>query len=508
LSSQPATDRRRRPQRQSAAVVELTPSVALPPPVSLRPGTNATGATTADFSARFVRPAGRGHFFSDPGFASKRLLALADALAVAVAVSLTSILLNGGDVLLLTVASVPLATLLFTLGGLHRHDLRLVPSTIDETPSILQLTGLLTLGILCLQREVLAHGINGTQVAVLWLSIFIFVVAGRFMGRALMRRFLPAERCLVIGDVDQADRISRKLAASRASALIVGCIPLEEHVEETWSPAAIRHVVQRIEADRIIIASTAAEDQDLAEFIRIARTAGVNVTVLPRMLEVVGPGAAFDDVEGMTMLGLPRFGLTRSAHYLKRAFDLVGSLIVLVLVGPIIAAIAVAIKLDSPGPAFFRQVRVGREDKHFRIFKFRTMVTDAEARKGELHLLNEAGSGLFKIAKDPRVTRVGGFLRRSSLDELPQIFNVLRGDMSLVGPRPLVIDEDSQIVGLDRSRLHLTPGMTGPWQVLSARVPLQEMLCIDYVYVANWSLWLDFKILLRTVLHVARRRNQ
>jgi exopolysaccharide biosynthesis polyprenyl glycosylphosphotransferase len=437
----------------------------------------------------------------------KRLLALADAVAVAAAVSVSLSLLNGNDILLLTLVSVPLVTLLFTLGGLHRHDLRLVPSTLDETPSIAQLTGLLTLGMICLQREVLAHGINGGQVAAVWLCAFTLVVFGRSTARALIRRFLRAERCLVIGDVDQAGRISGKLAASKAAALVVGCIPLEAHVEETWSPAAVRQLVENVGADRIIIAATTAKDEGLAEFIRIARAVGVNVTVLPRMLEVVGPGAAFDDVEGMTMLGLPRFGLTRSAHWLKRTFDLAAGATILVVIGPIIAAIAAAIKLDSPGPVFFRQVRVGREDNHFRIFKFRTMVADAEARKGELRVLNEAGNGLFKIADDPRVTRVGRFLRRSSLDELPQIFNVLRGDMSLVGPRPLVIDEDSQIMGLDRSRLHLTPGMTGPWQVLSARVPLHEMVCIDYVYVANWSMWRDFKILLRTVRHVARRGN-
>jgi lipopolysaccharide/colanic/teichoic acid biosynthesis glycosyltransferase len=114
---------------------------------------------------------------------------------------------------------------------------------------------------------------------------------------------------------------------------------------------------------------------------------------------------------------------------------------------------------------------------------------------------------MFKVFDDPRVTRVGRFLRRSSLDELPQIFNVLRGEMSLVGPRPLVIDEDAAILGLDRSRLHLMPGMTGPWQVLRTRVSRQEMIEIDYRYVASWSLWLDLKIVIRTALHVIRRRN-
>ena len=114
---------------------------------------------------------------------------------------------------------------------------------------------------------------------------------------------------------------------------------------------------------------------------------------------------------------------------------------------------------------------------------------------------------MFKVTDDPRVTRVGSLLRRTSLDELPQVFNVLRGEMSLVGPRPLVTDEDAQVLGLDRSRLHLTPGMTGPWQVLGARVPMQEMVGIDYLYVANWSLWLDLKLLLRTVRHVLRHGN-
>jgi len=136
------------------------------------------------------------------------------------------------------------------------------------------------------------------------------------------------------------------------------------------------------------------------------------------------------------------------------------------------------------------------------------MVTGADEQKAQLRASNEAAAGLFKIADDPRLTRVGRLLRRHSLDELPQLFNVLRGQMSLVGPRPLVCDEDEQILGMDRRRLHLTSGITGPWQILgSSRVPMAEMVKLDYLYVAGWTLWSDVKILLRTMGHVAARRG-
>jgi lipopolysaccharide/colanic/teichoic acid biosynthesis glycosyltransferase len=236
----------------------------------------------------------------------------------------------------------------------------------------------------------------------------------------------------------------------------------------------------------------------------------VRVSVLPRMFEVVGSAVEFDDVDGMTVLGIRRFGLSRSSRLLKRVFDFVATAVGLLAVAPIFIGIAIAIRLDSRGPILFRQVRVGRDGEHFHIFKFRSMVVDAEAQKERLLALNEAGEGqdgMFKIANDPRITRVGALLRKTSLDELPQLLNVLRGEMSLVGPRPLVTDEDAQVLGLDRSRLHLTPGMTGPWQVMGTRAPMQEMVGLDYLYVANWSLWQDFKLLLRTVGHVARRGN-
>jgi len=198
----------------------------------------------------------------------------------------------------------------------------------------------------------------------------------------------------------------------------------------------------------------------------------------------------------------------RGPSALKRAFDLLGASIGLLAISPLMVAFAVAIKLDSRGPVFFRQLRVGRHGQRFHMVKFRTMVPNADALKDSLRHRNEAQEGLFKIAEDPRVTRMGRLLRKSALDELPQLLNVLRGEMSLVGPRPLVIEEDERIEGWHRRRLELTPGMTGPWQILGpTRVPIKEMVAIDYLYVANWSLWTDIKILLRTVPHVLARRG-
>jgi lipopolysaccharide/colanic/teichoic acid biosynthesis glycosyltransferase len=200
--------------------------------------------------------------------------------------------------------------------------------------------------------------------------------------------------------------------------------------------------------------------------------------------------------------------LMRSSMTLKRALDLAAASVGLLAVLPLMVAIAVAIKLDGRGPVFFRQVRVGRRGGRFQMLKFRTMIPEADALKESLRHRNEVQGGLFKIAQDPRVTRVGRFLRRSALDELPQLLNVLRGEMSLVGPRPLVVEEDERIEGWHRQRLELTPGMTGPWQILGpARASLSEMVAIDYLYVANWSMWTDVKILLRTVLHVVGRRG-
>jgi lipopolysaccharide/colanic/teichoic acid biosynthesis glycosyltransferase len=199
--------------------------------------------------------------------------------------------------------------------------------------------------------------------------------------------------------------------------------------------------------------------------------------------------------------------LSRSARLLKRALDLLGATLLLIFGAPLLALAAAAIRLEGGGPVFFRQTRVGRDGRPFRIVKLRTMVVGAERLKDELRSFNE-GVGLFKIVDDPRITRVGRVLRKTCLDELPQLFNVLRGEMSLVGPRPLIPEEDRQISGRHRARLHAAPGMTGHWQVQgAARIPLAEMVAIDCRYLAGWTFWGDLKTLAMTVPCVLARRG-
>jgi lipopolysaccharide/colanic/teichoic acid biosynthesis glycosyltransferase len=202
--------------------------------------------------------------------------------------------------------------------------------------------------------------------------------------------------------------------------------------------------------------------------------------------------------------------LSRRSRTYKRVFDLCVAPLALVLLTPLLALIAVAIRSDSPGPVFYTQLRAGRGRRAFRMYKFRTMVEDADARLDEvihlnLHTGNHGDSRLYKIASDPRVTRVGAFLRRYSLDELPQLVNVAKGDMSLVGPRPLILAEDRHVDGPARIRAAVKPGITGPWQVGGRnKLSFQEMMILDSNYVANWSLAGDLGLLAQTIPVVLR----
>ena len=437
----------------------------------------------------------------------RRYLAATDCLAAIVAVILVTTL-AGHSIGLAALAAGPLLIVMHKLAGLFdRDELVLKRSTLDEVPTILQISGVFALVVTVLQPLLTSADFGNLQIAFLWLSAFGLVIAGRMVARYVASRVAAVERCLVIGDAAHAARVREKLQASGVQATVVATLPLAgDDARAIGGPDEIRRIVREHDIHRVIIAPVSTDSSAVVELIRIAKAVGVRVSVLPRMFEVVGSFVEFEDLDGMTMLGIRRFGLTRSSHLIKRTFDLVGASCILIAVAPVMAVIALAIRLDSRGPVFFFQTRVGRDGRHFNIIKFRSMVPDAEARKHTLRQQNQVSGGMFKIVDDPRITRVGHLLRRTSLDELPQLLNVVKGEMSLVGPRPLVLDEDALVHGLDRSRLHLTPGMTGPWQVLgSTRIPMNEMVAIDYLYVASWTLWTDVKILVRTVGHVFGR---
>ena len=441
----------------------------------------------------------------------RRCLAASDGLA-AIAALVLATMLSPDRLRWATLLAIPLVVAVSKMQGLYdRDELLIRKTTVDEAPQIFQLATLFTLTFWLCSRGLLDGTLGHSQALVLWGALFVFALAGRRIARGFVSRTVATERCLFVGDAPSYQRLRDKFEATDVNAELVARMnmrrasraPSEQTTEEE-----LRELLGWSRAHRLIIEPQYLPPEDALDLVRAAKTIGVRVSLLPRVLDVVGTSVVFDNLDGMTVLGVRRFGLTRSSRALKRAFDLVGASVLLLFLGPLMAAIALAIKVDSRGPVFFRQTRVGRDGQHFRIFKYRTMVPEAEFLKAELEALNECSDGLFKIERDPRVTRVGRLLRRTSLDELPQLFNVILGDMSLVGPRPLVVDEDRQIIGWDRRRLHLTPGMTGHWQIAgSSRIPLAEMVKIDYLYVAGWSLWEDMKILMRTVPYVLTRRG-
>jgi len=342
------------------------------------------------------------------------------------------------------------------------------------------------------------------------------------LSRALMRHLvLPRvsrrQRTVIMGAGRVGQNIARKIAARPDLNLeVVGFLdnrppPMGadlDGLEVLGREADLVSVVREHKAERIIISFSRVSHEELLEIIRRSGLEQLYVSIVPRFFEIMASNVEVDDVDGIPVLDLQPVRLTRVALITKRIVDLTLTALALPFLLPLFAAIAIAIKVDSHGPVFFRQPRMGRKGKVFRIYKFRTMVVDAEGRRNELLHLNQVTGPLFKIKSDPRVTRVGGFLRRTSLDELPQLINVLKGEMSLVGPRPFVTYEADEIRGWARRRVDLTPGITGAWQVMGRNdMPFDEMVKLDYLYVTNWSLGWDLKLLLQTIPSVLNRKG-
>ena len=438
----------------------------------------------------------------------RRSLAAADLLGAVCALVAAQALAVSGQFPLSVYLGIPLVVVVSKLMGLYdRDELVIGRTSLAETPALFKLATFCTLLVVLLASAAPGPGLRAAGVLALWALLFLAILGARNIARRIDRSRTSPERCLVLGEPEQASRIRDKLA-SHASlhAEIAAFVPFEGFELRRPRESDFGSYVTGRGIDRVIVAPSNSRDRVL-ETVAYFKEQDLKVSVMPDVLEVLGSSVVFDEIHGTMLLGVRSFGLSRSSALLKRGLDVSASVVLFLLLAPLVAAIALAVRLTSPGPIFFRQTRVGRDGERFTMLKFRTMLRGSEVLRDTLGERNET-DGLFKLADDPRVTRVGRFLRRTSLDELPQLFNVLRGEMSLVGPRPLVVDEDAKVEGWHRRRLHLKPGMTGAWQIMGhTRVPLQEMVSMDYLYIVNWSLWSDVRILLQTIDHVFGQRN-
>jgi exopolysaccharide biosynthesis polyprenyl glycosylphosphotransferase len=424
----------------------------------------------------------------------------------------------GGENPLLLAAALPPWIVLNKLIGLYDRDANLIhKSTLDEVPSIALSSVLGTALVFMLFPGVFGLEVGRTETFAFVGFMLVSTVSLRVVRGWVVRRY-PRERCLIVGSGFVADLLARKITSHPEYGVeLVGFVDVSDQNSNgngnghalVGDLERFEEVCEELRVERVVIAFSSVSHEELINVICTSKTLQIKISVVPRLFEVIGHAVEVDQLEGTTLLGLRGFSRTRSSLALKRAMDLVGAGVGLAVLAPLFATIAAAIKLSSRGPVFFVQDRIGRGTRPFGIYKFRTMFQGADALKEELAHLNEVDHPMFKISEDPRVTRVGRLLRRTSIDELPQLINVLKGEMSLVGPRPLVPSEDDYVIGYHRERLDLTPGLTGTWQVLGrSTIPFHEMVKLDYLYVAEWSLWNDVKLLVRTAPLVVQARGR
>jgi exopolysaccharide biosynthesis polyprenyl glycosylphosphotransferase len=308
-------------------------------------------------------------------------------------------------------------------------------------------------------------------------------------------------RVLLVSEPGEAARLGRGLGSTRAG-IDLEIVGVASQAEE------IRARLAAVPLDELVIGDSALGEQELLEIAEAAHRRGVAVRVAPKTTEILTERVEYIPGQAVPLFELRPPVLAGADWAVKRSFDLVVSVAVLVLFLPVWALIALAVKLSSSGPVLYRDRRVGVGEHEFDMLKFRTMYDDAAEQQERLERENDADGALFKLRRDPRVTSVGKLLRRFSLDEIPQLFNVLRGQMSLVGPRPLPLRDFRRLEDWHRKRYLVLPGMTGLWQV-SGRSDLgfDELVRLDFYYLENWSLGLDVSILLKTIPAVLARRG-
>jgi exopolysaccharide biosynthesis polyprenyl glycosylphosphotransferase len=468
--------------------------------------------------------------FRPRGWLMRRLLLIADLTGL-IGAFLLSFLLSPSNAAVdavqmrwevaLFAASLPLWALLFRIHGLYdRDEERTDHSTVDDIFGVFQVVSMGTWGFLAATEIAGLPHPTLTRLVVFWLIAVMFVPLLRSVTRVIGRRHAAyVQNVIIVGSGYVARLLANKISKHPEYGLrVVGFVDRDNgaslngagQLDLLGTTADLPRLVHAHSVHRVAIAFSTDSHEQTLEVIRSMQDRDVQIDIVPRMFEVLGTNAQLHTIEGIPLVGLPIPRLSGSERLLKRSLDLAGATVGLVLLAPLFLVLAAWIKLDSRGPVFFRQVRMGAGERTFRVFKFRTMVDDAEARKTEVAHLNmhiEDDPRMFKIPNDPRITRVGASLRRWRLDELPQLFNVLLGEMSLVGPRPLILDEDQHVEHWARRRLNLKPGITGLWQVLGASdIPFDEMTKLDYLYVTNWSLREDLRLMMLTLPALSRVR--
>lgn len=416
--------------------------------------------------------------------------------------------------------------LLAKLEGLYdRDEERASHSTVDEVAGVLHVVTLVALAVYGVSTLTSLGSSRPAELFLFWPLAVGTVTLARGAARTVARRspsFL--QRTVIVGAGDVGQLVARKIAHHPEYGIeVVGFVDASPRPVRPDLPGVqvlggldeLEAVVDRTAVDRVIVAFSLEANTRLLEAVRALRTKSVQIDVVPRLFDLVGPNAKLHVLEGLPLVGLPPARISRSSALLKRVVDVVGATVGLVALAPLLLAIAARIKLDSPGPVFFRQTRLGASMRAFTIVKFRTMRadTDEEAHRTYIRAAMDGravptANGIYKLSRDDAVTPVGRWLRRTSLDELPQLLNVLRGDMSLVGPRPCIPYETEHFAPYHFERFLVPAGMTGLWQVTArAHASYGEALDMDVAYARGWSLGLDLLLVLRTVRHLFGRHG-
>ncbi|MDP9223412.1 MAG: sugar transferase [Actinomycetota bacterium] len=428
----------------------------------------------------------------------RRMLAVADVAALVVGSAALGIPFDQDvELTLWALVILPTWIVFAKLYGLYDRDhTALRHLTVDELPSIFFWALTAAAGTALFLRGSPGGGPSSAQVIRFWIVTGVTAFIFRAIARFAWRRLTSPERVCILGDGAVADAARRKLELFPDIHASVIDDPRREMIEFLEHPEGLTH----LGIDRIIIATESINERIIAQLVAVCRRNEIKLSLVPPVQGMFGTAIRFTRIADLPVLEYNTWDVSRSTLFLKRTLDVTLSLTALVAASPLFLLIAVVIFLDSPGSIVFSQMRVGMGGRRFRMHKFRTMVSDAEARLPELVSFDSLSEPMFKLPNDPRVTRVGRLLRRTSLDELPQFLNVLRGDMSLVGPRPEQVELVERYTPEQSFRLAVKPGLTGPMQIYGrGQLSFEERLAVERDYIENLSAVRDLRILALTI---------